>query len=65
MLFWIGDGESSRSGGAYWTYVHVLLKDFTGERGKVKKLDFGAAVSQLKSAMDDRQYWSRVVMKSS
>ena len=43
--------------------VIVSLKDFTGERGKVKKDDFGAAVSQLKNAMDDRVYWSRLVRK--
>ena len=32
LLFWFGDGEGNKSSGAYWTYVHVLLKDFTGER---------------------------------
>ena len=65
LLFWFGDGEGNKSSGAYWTYVHVLLKDFTGEREKVKKDNLVVSVSQLKSAMDDRQYWSRVVRKSS
>ena len=66
VLFWFGDSEVGKQGsGAYWTYVHVLLRDFTGEREKVKKKDFSQSVSQLKSAMDDRVYWSRLVGKCS
>ena len=45
--------------------MYLLLKDFTGEREKVKKDNLVVSVSQLKSAMDDRQYWSRIVRKSS
>ena len=66
LLFWFGDGGVGKKGtGAYWTYVHVLLRDFTGERAKVKKDDFTASVAQLKSAMDDREYWKHIVRKSS
>ena len=65
LLFWFGDGGIGKRGtGAYWTYVHVLLRDFTGERGKVKKQDLGLGVEQLRSAMEDRNYWKTIVKRS-
>ena len=65
LLFWMGDGGTCKQGqGAFWTYVHVLLRDFTGEREKVKKDDIDLGVRQLRSAMEDRIYWRSVVNKS-
>ena len=63
LLFWFGDGGIGKRGN-YWTYVHVLLKEFTGEREKVKKDDLGLGVNQLWSAMEDRKYWKQFVRKS-
>ena len=65
LLFWMGDGGTGKRGsGAFWTYVHVLLKDFTGEKDKVKKVDLDLGVNQLRSAMEDRVYWRQIVKRS-
>ena len=54
-LFWFGDGGIGKRGN-YWNYVHVLLKDFTGEREKVKEDGLGLGVNQQRSAMEDCIY---------
>ena len=63
LLFWLGDGGTNKKGN-YWSYVHVLLKDFTGEKEKVKKQNMVVGVEQLRSAMEDRNYWRTVVKRS-
>ena len=65
LLFWMGDGGTGKKGqGAFVSYVHVLLKDFTGEREKVKKQNLDLGVQQLRSAMEDRIYWKQIVKRS-
>ena len=63
LLFWsVPNGVQKK--GNFKTYVHVLLKDYTGERKKVIKKHYPAAVAQLKNAMEDRGQWRGETQKS-
>ena len=63
LLFWsVPNGVHKK--GNFKTYVHVLLKDYTGERKKVVKDNYPGAVQQLKNAMEDRGSWRRETQKS-
>ncbi len=60
LLFWsVPDGVARR--GAHFTYIKLLIEDFGGER--LKKKDQSAAVLQIKSAMENRMEWKKIVKK--
>jgi hypothetical protein len=60
LLFWsVPDGVAKR--GAYKTYVKVLLQDWYGE--SIKKREQSIAVLNIKSAMENRKEWKKLVEK--
>jgi hypothetical protein len=60
LLFWsVPDGVARR--GAYFTCIKLLIEDFGGER--IKKKDQTAAVLQIKSAMENRTEWKKIVKR--
>ena len=60
LLFWSVPDGVARSG-AYFTNIKLLIEDFAGER--IKKKDQAAAVLQIKSAMENRMEWKKIVKK--
>ena len=57
LLFWTvpAGGEYKRGKGNCTTYIDTLLKDHAGE--KIRKKDHIVAVSNLTTAMEDRDTW--------
>jgi hypothetical protein len=60
LMFWtVPGGEYKRGKGNCTTYIDTLLKDHAGE--KIRKKDHIVAVSNLTTAMEDRDTWKNFV----
>ena len=59
-MFWtVPGGEYKRGKGNCTTYIDTLLTDHAGE--KISKKDHIVAVSNLTTAMEDRDTWKKIV----